>query len=1071
MESSGERDTFQLGRVIVPRRSRVKVKGQVRRAALLWVVLCGLWSGGVRSAAQTVASANSPQSALTGDILQSISEMNFEVMTMKQGLPHDSVYGFAQDNEGYVWVASFGGLSRFDGYQFYNYTHDPALPGSLPDNNVRVLLPREGGGLYVGTGSAGMSIYDPASDSFTIPVKTPPSLRKARVFCMASDGEGGVWVGMQTGFAHFHAKTGEFDLYGAPAGQQAKNGLPSGGVFSLLQDRQNNLWVGTENGLYLRSAGSQTFHLVPGESGLPQRPSVWSIFQDQAGEIWVGTDTNGLGKVSHETHQLQGYAGLSGENSLIGAHTIRGFLEIQPGVLWFITYGSGLFSLDTHTGKIRHWPKDPTASAPLSNDFIRGILQDRSGVVWFGTDSGLSTTVVHGRGIFNIRSSPLRPDRLFGSEVRSVGAGYGRAWVGFDQGGFAEIDRDGSIHRVLPAPGLRKDQVSYREVLAIKPLDEKTVVAGGIGLYLIDVPSRTYRPVEDPFVRKQIMNAVMADGDLVWAGCYNGLIRYNRRTREVKVFAHQASNPQSIADDYVRDMLKDSKGRFWVTTRLGLDLFDPEQGTFRHFRHDPKDPTSLASDNVQPLAEDAAGRIWVGSIGEGVQVLEGFTPEGKPHFRQVNHDNDGLPDDVILIIRKGKDGVMWINTPRGLASVSPQDFTVQRYGEPDGLQVTAQNLFSSGILDDGTILFPGSSSLVIIRPEKLHRWTVAAPLVLTEVEAQGLQQSPVLLARKTLAGQLEFPAHSGFELSFSLLDYTAPADTLYSYQLEGFDNNWSSPSNTRRTANYTNLPGGDYTFHVRAVSRNGSGPTQEIEVPIHLHKGITETFWFQVFLTLGCTGVVLLIIRARLAYMARRQHELERLVATRTAELVQSRQQLLEANDRLAKLALHDPLTGTLNRRGFFERAELELARSARSGRSYSLLLADLDNFKLTNDTLGHSAGDAALRAVASLLAGSIRTSDILARYGGEEFILFLPETDAAQALLLAERLRSLIQELPIDYAGQRFHTTTSIGLVTSPREPENLEAMIAQADHALYQAKRAGKNCVKATNQSGNSH
>ncbi len=1039
------------------RRSWVKAEWWILRPALWFLALAGIFYCGARAGAQTGSAAG-----LDGDKLQAISEMNFNVMTMKQGLPHDSVYGFAQDTAGYVWIANFGGLSRFDGYQIYNYTHDGHDPGSLPDNNVRVLLPRADGGLYVGTGSAGLSIYQPATDSFVIPAKTPSVLRKARVFCMADDGEGGVWIGTQNGFAHYHDNTGEFDLYGGLTGKPVTGRTPSGGIFALLQDKDRNLWVGSGTGLYMLGKGVGEFQFFAGDDKLGQRPSVWSIFQDHVGGIWIGTDTTGIGTVDRKSGTVHGYPGLAGEGSSVGPHTVRVFLEMQPGLLWFATYGGGLFSLDTATGQMLHWAKDPTASAPLSNDFIRGMIRDRSGVVWLGTDSGLSSITVNGRGIFNIRSSPLRPDRLYGSEVRSVGAGYGRVWVGFDQGGFAEIDRDGSIHRIKPAPGVSGDQISHREVLAIKAVDEKTVVAGGIGLYLIDVATRTYRPVDDVFLRKQIVNALLVDGDDVWAGSYNGLARYNRRTRQLKVFAHDQNNAASISDDYVRDMLKDSHGRLWVTTRLGLDLFDPATESFRHVRHDKNDPASIATDNIQPIAEDPQGRLWIGSIGAGVQVMDEFKPDGKARFRTIDHDHSNLPDDIILVIRRGLDGTMWINTPRGLAAVDPKSFTVRRYGTPDGLQSTAQNLFSSALLDDGTILFPGNSSVVIVRPQKLHPWTFAAPLVATEVTVQGVAQSPVLLARQAGAGQLSFPSHRGFEVNFALLDYTSPDDTLYSYQLEGFDDSWSVPSISRRSATYTNLPGGQYVFHIRAVSRNGAGPSQEISFPIHIRNGVTETLWFQILLILLTIGVVLLLVRVRLAYMARRQRELEAVIATRTSELESSRQELIRVNERLARIALHDELTGTLNRRGFFERASLEVSRSHRSGRGYSLLLADLDNFKQTNDTMGHSAGDATLRAIATMFASSIRTSDILSRYGGEEFILLLPETEESQALQMAERLRQMVEAAPIEYAGIVFHTTTSIGLATSTGEDESLEALISRADQGLYRAKRSGKNCVQ---------
>ncbi len=228
-----------------------------------------------------------------------MSELNFDVMAQKQGLPHESVYGLTQDKAGYMWIATFGGLSRFDGTRIHSYTHDPDHPNSLPDNNARVLLPREDGGLWVGTGSAGMIVYDLTKDDFETPAETPDLLRKSRVFCMATDNHGGIWFGTQYGLAHYIPSTGKFELYGKVALQPDKMGFPSGSIFSVFADRENNLWVGSEAGLYLRIAGTEEFIAVlrpdrARRSWARSQPSGPSL-RTMPGKIWIGADVTGIG--------------------------------------------------------------------------------------------------------------------------------------------------------------------------------------------------------------------------------------------------------------------------------------------------------------------------------------------------------------------------------------------------------------------------------------------------------------------------------------------------------------------------------------------------------------------------------------------------------------------------------------------------------------------------------------------------------------------------------------------------------------------------------------------------------
>jgi diguanylate cyclase (GGDEF)-like protein len=165
----------------------------------------------------------------------------------------------------------------------------------------------------------------------------------------------------------------------------------------------------------------------------------------------------------------------------------------------------------------------------------------------------------------------------------------------------------------------------------------------------------------------------------------------------------------------------------------------------------------------------------------------------------------------------------------------------------------------------------------------------------------------------------------------------------------------------------------------------------------------------------------------------------------------------------LERLAFTDPLTGLLNRRRLIELAERELARSRRYGRALSLLMLDIDRFKLVNDRLGHEAGDAALCQVARTCSAMLRAGDLLARWGGEEFVTVLPETDAAGARRLAERLRAAVDGQPARQGSRAIPMTVSIGIAELAGEDDGIATLVARADEALYAAKRAGRNLVLA--------
>jgi len=163
----------------------------------------------------------------------------------------------------------------------------------------------------------------------------------------------------------------------------------------------------------------------------------------------------------------------------------------------------------------------------------------------------------------------------------------------------------------------------------------------------------------------------------------------------------------------------------------------------------------------------------------------------------------------------------------------------------------------------------------------------------------------------------------------------------------------------------------------------------------------------------------------------------------------------------LLVLATTDPLTRGLNRRAFMERGNAEMARSARYQRDVSLLMIDLDHFKTINDTHGHAAGDAVLRAVGDALRSKLRQTDLWGRVGGEEFAVMLIETDGNGAAVVAERLRRHFASMTVPYGAYDLHFTVSIGMTSLVGADDGLEAALRTADALLYEAKEAGRNRV----------
>jgi len=185
--------------------------------------------------------------------------------------------------------------------------------------------------------------------------------------------------------------------------------------------------------------------------------------------------------------------------------------------------------------------------------------------------------------------------------------------------------------------------------------------------------------------------------------------------------------------------------------------------------------------------------------------------------------------------------------------------------------------------------------------------------------------------------------------------------------------------------------------------------------------------------------------------------------------------QLERARARLAVLATQDALTGIHNRRYFFEIAEREWSRCKRYGDDAALLLIDADNFKTINDVYGHMCGDKLLVAIARAVRATLRQPDLMARFGGEELVILLPHTDPLGALDVAERIRERVACGRLDWQGEKVGTTVSVGVASYGGDDRTLDALVHDADLALYAAKKAGRNCVRAApikpRRSGETH
>jgi len=971
----------------------------------------------------------------------------FEHLTVRQGLPHATTTAFAQDRDGLMWIGTFGGLVRYDGYrvQVFRQSGD----GGLPDNYIRALQAAPDGSVIVGSSAGGLARFDPHGNRFSTYDASPGRGTGSHILTLAPDGNGGFWVGAQNGLSHLRADLRTIEHPPADAG------LPADvAVFAVRQDRRGNLWVGSGEGLYLRRAGSTRFFRFRSDdavAGPVLDEDVWALREDLAGNLWVGSGTRGVAVIDRQGH-ARVPDGLDGDAPAIQHRTIRDLLVAPDGRVWIATDGVGIAVYDPGTGTLDTLRHDNARAASLGGNIVRALFLDRSSGLWAATEIDASRCETRPTIVHTLDGPALvgPSQATFDENVRSVHTDRrGMIWLGFNRGRLARLDPASGRIRLLTLEGEQQDQ----DVRAIDTLADGRIVAGARGLVTIDPVSLAVRPWPIDGLDTRPILSLRAWGDELLVGTYDGLYRVDG-SGHVTHYQHQPGDPHSLVDDQVRNIAVLSDRSVWIGTSGGLSILRPAARGFENLVHRHGDPGSLPQNYVGSVVE-LGGRIWIGTYG-GLASTSAAPPGPRGYRFSVLRGSDGLGSDNVASVLADRLGRLWIATAGGLAMYEQADGRVRSLGERDGLGARFYNHRTATLGPAGELLFGGLSGLTVIEPAPQARPRQPdAPLVVTAAVIDGspLPYASLPTARRPLSLD---NVHS-LRLGFALLDYTATDDVRYRYRLEGFDAQWTDlEPGVPPAAAFTNLPGGSYRLWLEADIPGLHARTLRNVIPLQVKGRWYERGWVRIALVVLGIVLVYLLVRLRTRYLLARADRLAQLVQERTRELQ-------EANERLNRLASVDELTGLLNRRELMRQLELAHETAQRTGAPLSVLMLDLDAFKILNDTHGHQAGDAVLRGAAQRVAALCRTDDRIGRYGGEELMVVMQGADLATAAQRAEAMRLAIESMEIDHGAQRLRLTASMG-AAQLKPGERTHELIARADARLYRAKRDGRNRVVAS-------
>ena len=842
---------------------------------------------------------------------QDVTDFEFDHITYRQGLVSSSVSAITQDRFGFLWFASQSGLHRYDGYSMRVYGAEPFNANSLSNQLVQSIFLAEEDVMWVGTYS-GLNRFHITSEtfrSFPHDPDNPTTLSNNVVVAVAKDASGALWVGTLKGLNRLEDEdAGRFTQF-LPNAEQA-DALPHETVRSLFLDSSGRMWVGTYGGIAeILSApdGTTQFRKVADPNGGAARnlPSdfVMAITEDAAGFLWIGMWGGGVSRFDPRTETFEHYT--------LPDQRVYSLLVAEDQMVYAGTWGGGLHILNPRNATIASYRHDPALPFGLAHDVVYSLYEDNSGIIWIGTNGNGINKLDRDRRSFRYLHPELPAERrLSTGKVHAVyrHAADGNLYVGFQTAGMNVVDgATGAVtryrHSASDPASITSDTVN-----TIFGESQETLLIGthaGVNRFFVRegrfervfASSDPQRGITDDIIY-QIVPA--ADGTL-WFGTYNSGVFRRNTDGSFTQFANDPANDRSIVDNLIYNIHRDSAGVMWVATNGGLNRFDAQRGDFDRFVYDPSNPSGLSGRNTGNVFEDSRGTLWVGTRSGGLNRFNRET-ETFTHITSA----DGMSGNAVVNILESPSGELYVATANGLNVVNPRTGAVATIDERDGLRTRE---FSTGAWREanGDLLFGAFSEIVRVRSHATTMTSQPPTPAITAIRVNN-QPWPADRVAHTLE-RIELDYTQNFlSISFSALSYALPSRNQYRYRLVGIDADWTD-AYTRNSADYTNLPPGNYRFEVHAADARGAWSLEPAVLTVRIAPPFWQTPWFTGSVIALIAAAVWLAYYLRVREFHRRNRILEETVAARTLALKESNEQLSEANalkDRFFSIVAHD---------------------------------------------------------------------------------------------------------------------------------------------------------------------
>jgi ligand-binding sensor domain-containing protein/two-component sensor histidine kinase len=733
-----------------------------------------------------------------------------ESIQSQNGLPGETVQAFAQTPDGFLWVGTSEGLLRFDGANYVRFSHENTPV--IREDSVFCLLASPDGRLWIGTDGGGLiEMHSGVFRAYT----ATDGLTDVFIRALFQDRAGNLWVATDSGL--FRMSNGKFGRV------DNTPDMPANAFHGLYEDHVGRIWAGAAE-LYAITDGRPVAFTL---GGVDNRHRVKSITETEDGSIWVGT-VAGLYRLPPGADKFAAVPKVSG--------TVRTLREVVSGELWAGTIGQGIFRIHYRSSPIS--VSRIMAPSPLVSNTVLSIFADDSHNLWIGTEVG----IIHlDRSPVQVLLLPAAADSDFGTVSLDSD---GTLWAASNQ--LVHVKNGRPILDELPQTG----DAHVRNVMRAR---DGSLWCGtdGSGLFKVSQTGTLHLTTSQGLVNNFIRTMMEARDGSLWFGTDSGV------SHLVNGAFHNFTMENGLSHFSIRSMMEDRNGDIWIGTERGVTHLRAERPV--------QDAVTevLKNEKVWAEHEDPDGGLWFGTRMNGIYR---YRNGSLSHYTTV----DGLASDSIFSILEDGRRHFWLGGPLGVMLLNRDELDAHANNPEQKLSVRFYRAGASErptrfyggtapagvITPSGETWFPTNLGLWSVRPTDLGA-TMLSHLVISAIHVDG-KLAPIEKHLTLSAGQ------SRVEIDFEPVLLRSQEDLRFRYRMDGFDKEWTSSGAQQRSATYTNLPAGDYTFVVEAW---------EIDHPEHLVRSAINltkrpyfyrTPWFVALCILGVCLISILAYQFRM---------------------------------------------------------------------------------------------------------------------------------------------------------------------------------------------------------------